>query len=143
MSTNPAGTITSGLPAPTVHVASLGDVYARITGVNCVTWTELDSPLPKDHTSIDRYITTMPFAIGRSKTTDFDAKDSSWLLVSGGIISRKHAVIRFDEEEGVYKIKCFSPNGIDVNRELRLNAANKNYAEIPIYLGDSTVVHTT
>ena len=106
-----------GVPAPTIHIASIGDVYARITGVNCVSWTELDSPLPKDRTLIDRYVTSMPFAIGRSKTTDFDAKDSSWLLVAGGIISRKHAVIRFAEDEGVYKIKCYSNNGIDVNRE--------------------------
>lgn len=113
--------MSSATAASSVHVAALGDCYARLFGVNCETWQEPDTPLPRDHTQIERYITALPFAIGRARSADKSIglldDDASWLLVSGGVVSRKHAIISFDEAAGSYKITCHSPNGIDVNRE--------------------------
>jgi len=103
-----------------VESASAGgtsvDVYFRLKGVEHDMW-ELGSPTGEP---FDRWVHKFPFGIGRTRTADEsiglgDGEDS-WLTVTSGKVSRRHAVIFYDEDTQQFKIRCHSDNGVDVNR---------------------------
>ena len=92
------------------------DVYFRLKGVVNDLWDAGAPPGP----SFERWVMHYPFGFGRQRGTDealglSDAEDC-WFLCDSNKVSRKHAVIFYDERSQQFKIKCYSLNGVDVNR---------------------------
>jgi hypothetical protein len=92
-------------------------VYFRLKGVVNDMW-ESGAP-PGD--SFDRWVKKFPFAIGRVQSADEDiglgGDNDCWFVCDSQKVSRKHAVISYDERSQQFKLKCYSNNGVDVNRE--------------------------
>jgi len=99
---------------------SLVTVYVRLRGLISDEWEE-GSP-PSTAQWVDRYIEKLPFGIGRTVSADPDTglsddPSSWWLFPNQPKISRKHAIIRWNEATQQFCIKCYGSNGADVNGE--------------------------
>ena len=94
------------------------EVFFRLKGVVNDLW---DTGAPPGDV-FDRFVKRFPFAIGRAKCEDeaigLSDADDSWMVCDSQKVSRKHAVILFDERTQLFKIRCYSNNGVDVNRAL-------------------------
>ncbi len=45
------------------------------------------------------------------------ADPAQWLVIDNGKVSKKHAVIFFDEMIQEFKLRCYGRNGVDCNGE--------------------------
>ena len=119
------------------------DVYFRLKGVEHDMW-ELGSPTGEP---FDRWVHKFPFGIGRTRTADEsiglgDGEDS-WLTVTSGKVSRRHAVIFYDEDTQQFKIRCHSDNGVDVNRAWQqTKGGGALRVSPPIHVRARTRMHT-